>query len=76
MAQRLGFHRLMVEIDSNFSVTLLQAPGISQGYAFGNLLSGCHQLLAGFEHVVVRHIWREGNRSADCLAWHRTLVWG
>lgn len=66
VARDLGIRRLRIDVDSSLSVLLLTSPPSSHSCSY--LIADCIALLAMFDHALVRHICREGNRCADRLA--------
>nr|WMB96844.1 hypothetical protein [Solanum melongena]WMB97159.1 hypothetical protein [Solanum aethiopicum] len=68
LARNLGFQKLLIEVDANLVVTLLHSLSDFLDHAYANLIVECKRLMAGFQQVELRHIWREGNKCADRLA--------
>ncbi|OMP13120.1 Replication protein A1-like protein [Corchorus olitorius] len=49
-------------------VLLLSSDSCSTFHVLGNLLQDCRGLLREFDHILVRHVLRGGNKCADYLA--------
>ncbi|OMP10697.1 hypothetical protein CCACVL1_00811 [Corchorus capsularis] len=68
LARSLNVSRLSVGVDSSLAVLLLSSDSCSTFHVLGNLLQDCRGLLREFDHVLVRHVLRGGNKCADYLA--------
>lgn len=60
---------IQLNIDSQAVVNAIQDDSESN-HAYGNLISNCRSMLRNFQGVTIRHVYREVNTVADCLAKH------
>ncbi|BFG33690.1 hypothetical protein CerSpe_199640 [Prunus speciosa] len=59
---------LIVEMDSATTVHLIQSPDIIKFHPFAGVICSCKDYMEKIDNCVLRHIYREKNCVADCLA--------
>ncbi|CAI0419974.1 unnamed protein product [Linum tenue] len=67
MAWDSGHRRVELQLDSITAISLL-SPGSPTNHQHANLVIQFRELLGRDWEVVIRHIYREANFLADCLA--------
>ncbi|CAI0451814.1 unnamed protein product [Linum tenue] len=67
MAWDSGHRRVELQLDSTTAISLL-SPGSPTNHQHANLVIQFRELLGRDWEVVIRHIYREANFLADCLA--------
>ncbi|CAL2242056.1 unnamed protein product [Prunus armeniaca] len=68
LAVQKGINNLIVEMDSATAVLLFQNSNILGLHPLATLLSSCWELMHQIDKCVVKHVYREKNMIADCLA--------
>ena len=67
LASQLGITHLVVELDAKVVVDLILSRKTPNS-SYTSLLNDCRYLLWQFQQTVIRHVFREVNRGANCLA--------
>ena len=63
----LKFNAVMVELDVKALVDAFKNPSYANTI-FSSLFDDCRHLATQIPHLSIKHIYREANRCADCLA--------
>ena len=66
-ASQLGITHLAVELDAKVVVDLILSIKTPNN-SYTSFLNDCRHLLQQFQQTMIRHVFREANRGADCLA--------
>ena len=67
LASQLGITHLAMELDANVVVNLILSRKTPNS-SYTSLFNDCRYLLWQFQQTVIRHVFREANRGAECLA--------
>ena len=67
LASQLGITHLAMGLDAKVVVNLILSRKTPNS-SYTSLLNDCRYLLWQFQQTVTRHVFREANRGADCLA--------
>ncbi|XP_057786559.1 uncharacterized protein LOC131004004 [Salvia miltiorrhiza] len=72
IANRCGWHKLWIEADSTYVVSLLNSRSSAVPWRFKASWNNILEMLEGFS-LQVTHIFREGNKAADIMANQKRL---
>ncbi|KAK7268950.1 hypothetical protein RIF29_21661 [Crotalaria pallida] len=67
LASSLGMDRVIIELDSKTAITLVEGQYPITHHCYSLVIRRIRSLLLQQYHVVIRHVFREANRSADFL---------
>ena len=68
MAWRQGHRRIVLELDSSSAISLIRK-GVDNKHPYALVIAKVQELLKRDWVVHMNHIFKEGNRAADCMAY-------